>query len=260
MYTELIIRPKRVEDQIFYPDTARALVAEALDLKEGKWPASLNLLFNRDKEGKTIQGRFDRCLPDQPYSGIGLPPIVTFDGGKGFFRIYMFGEPGKEFMMLAAPIVAAAVAKHIGGPYAFDLKEGQCTLRMSPQPILYSIRRLVVTKAGKPFQHFVGVEPHAVIDQLKRILIRGLISQSRWLDLHGAKNIEHNLPEDDALGFHIFEGKSCPVTVKPGIFAASFAHLTFSMNLALSGPWMAGFLRSRGYGQIRKVILKGARS
>ena len=70
--------------------------------------------------------------------------------------------------------------------------------------------------------------------------------------------LKDEIPDEGTLGFSIFDGESCPILINERNFAAGYQQLTFSMNLELTGPWLVGQLRSRGYGQVRKVILKGS--
>ena len=252
MYSELIIRPKALENQIIYPDIARKLVGEALD-----GITVSPLLFNRQADGKTIQGRYWHEDKNHITAKMGLPPVVTFDGGMGFIRIYMIGIAGRELMSESASVIASAIAKHVGGPYSFAMNEGMCTIEPRETPVLYSARKLVMTKEPAKSQRYFKIAPTEVSDDIRRVLLRGLISQARWLDenSNGACNLEYLIPHEDSLGFFIAEGESCPILINDKNYAAGYSKLAFSMQLELMGPWSAGNLRSRGYGQIRKLIL-----
>jgi hypothetical protein len=192
-------------------------------------------------------------------SGMPLPPVVSYDGGKGFIRIYMLGEQGRKLMEEVAPVIASAVAKQVGGPYSFVLNEGMCTIKEKHTPILYSTRRIVVAKEIEEGKLFRDKEPHEVSDKLRRIIIRGLLAQARWLDENsdGKCNLESLIPHEDSIGFHIADGKQIPIVIKDKNHAWGYANLTFTLNLDLMGPWQAGRLLSHGHGRIRKVILKG---
>ncbi len=254
MYSELIIRPKALSDTIMHPDTARKLVAEALD-----GTAVPKLIFNRREDGMTISDRYICKDKSHITSGMPLPPVVSYDGGKGFIRIYMLGEQGRKLMEEVAPVIASAVAKQVGGPYSFDLNEGMCTIKEKHTPILYSTRRIVVAKEIEEGNLFRDKEPQEVSDKLRRIIIRGLLAQARWLDENsdGKCNLEGLIPHEDSIGFHIADGKQVPIVIKDKNHAWGYANLTFTLNLDLMGPWQAGRLLSHGHGRIRKVILKG---
>lgn len=250
MYTELIIRPAALADQIMYPDTARKLLAEALD---GMTVSPL--LFNRTSDGKTIQDKYWHAERNHLEAALPYPPVVYFDGGKGFLRLFMLGQPGRELMAVSASAIGTAIGRHLGGPFSFAINEGDCTIKQFHSPMLYSIRRLVVTKNPLKSQRYIKVPPADVADDLRRVILRGLLSQAKWLDAHGASRLEYAIPDEETLGFSIADGMPTPIEIKEGKLAAGYAKLVFSMNLDLGGPWFAGHLRSRGYGQIRKLIL-----
>ena len=254
MYSELIIRPKALQDKIMYPDTARSLVALALD-----GTVFNPLLLNRDSHGKTIQDKYWHEEKTNIEAALPHPPVASFDGGKGFIRIFMLGETGRDLMAETAPIVAAKLAQHLDSAYAFSINEGKCTIEERNTPVLYSIRRMVMTKNPKKGQRYFKIPPQEVSDDIRRTIMRGLLSQARWLDENtsGRYKLHNRIPDEETLGFSIFDGEPCPVLIKDNNFAYGYSNLTFSMNLDLMGPWLAGHLRSRGYGQIRKLVLKG---
>lgn len=253
MYSELIIRPKALQDQILYPDTARKLVAEALD-----GVTIPSLLFNRQSDGKTIQGRYWHEDANHLTAKMGKPPVVIFDGGKGFIRLYMLGKTGRELMQETASIIGAAVAKHVGGPYAFSMNEGDCKIEPRNTPVMYSARRIVMTKEAAKAKRYMQVPPQEASEDIRRVVLRGLISQARWLreDTDGECSLEHLIPDEDSLGFFVADGESAPVLINDNNYATGYAKLAFSMQLELAGPWYAGNLRSRGYGGIRKLVLR----
>ena len=255
MYSELIIRPKALENQILFPNTARDLVGLACkDLPINP------LVFNHDEAGKNIQGKFFHPDINNLEARLPKPPVVSFDGGKGFIRIYMLGEPGKALMEETAPLIAQALAKHLGGTYSFSLNEGKCTVEEAYNPMLYSIRRLVVSKKTDKYHPDFFSRPIADSEyDIPKMILRGLLSQAKWLDENGSFGLANRLPDLDTLGLHIAEGRPGLMKVKDGINAVGYTHLVFSMNLNLMGPWSAGLLRSRGEGAIRKLILGGAR-
>lgn len=251
MYSEFIIRPAALADKFIYPDTARKLVAEACD--------GLQLppvLFNRQADGKTLQGKYWHEDKNHIEAGLPLPPVVSYDGGKGFLKVLMFGEPGRDLMAETAAHIATAVGRHVGGAYSFMMNEGDCNIQPRSTPVLYSIRRLVASKKPEGSRQYIKTDPADVSDNLRRIILRGLISQARWMDDNGTSGLYESVPHEDSLGFHIAEGRSIPIEIKEGKLAAGYAGLTFTMNLMLVGPWFAGHLRSRGYGQIRPRVLE----
>lgn len=251
MYSEFIISPAALADQLIHPDTARKLVAEACD-----GLALPPLLFNRQEDGKTLQGKYWHEDKNHLEAGLPHPPVVSYDGGKGFLKILMFGQPGRDLMAETASDIANAIGKHLNCSYSFAMNQGDCKIEPRNTPVLYSIRRLVVSKKPEISQQYIKVAPESVSDNLRRIVMRGLISQARWLDENGASGLYYTIPDEESLGFYIAEGRPLPIEIKNGNLAAGYAGLTFSMNLMLTGPWFAGQLRSRGYGQIRRRVLE----
>jgi len=251
MYTELIIRPKSKEDIIFYPDVARAVVAESLDGIDIP-----PLLFNRDIDGKALQGRTSFKGRDHIESNIGHPPAIFFDGGKGFIRIFGLGKPGRELLHNHCGAIAQAVGKQTGSPFSTDLKHGTCGISRKGTT-LYSIRQLVIEKNPKKANKYIRVDPISVQEDIQTEIYRGLIAQAQWLDEHneqGASNLERFIPDIGTLDVDIISGESTPIPIKNNILAAGFKQLVFSMNITLTGPWLCGHLKSRGYGHIRPYI------
>jgi len=255
MYSELILKPNALADQIIYPDVARSLIAEALD--------GVNispLIFNRHGNGKTIVDRYWHDDPNHITAKLAKPPVVSFDGGKGYVRIYMLGKPGRNLMGESAHVIAKAVAKHVGGAYTFSMNEGMCKIEPRNNPVMYYTKRIVVSKSPIKSQRYVKVSPQEVSNDIRRVLLQGLISQARWLDENsdGVCNLEHLIPDEESLGFFIAEGQPAPFLINNQNYAAGYSKLAYSMQLDVSGPWAAGHLRSRGYGQIRKMIMRAS--
>ncbi|MDO8728578.1 MAG: hypothetical protein Q7K26_01655 [bacterium] len=247
MYKELLLFPEVLKGQQIYPEDARSLVAKACDGRSID-PA----IFARGPDGKTLQGRYG---DDRKGEGFGLPPSIIFDGGNGFIRIYGIGKSGTDLLAEHTASIVTALSKHLGGPYRMEFKHGDCELQMS-EPILYSIRKLIVSKKPAKLSHFFGVTAQERAPEIKKEILNGLISMARWLDedLGTPHLLEHGIPSDDSLILDILEGESVPIPIKPGIPAAAFKNITFCTNISLNGPWMAGKLRSRGYGLIRRRI------
>lgn len=247
MYKELLLFPDKLREQVVYPDVARKIVAQACDGHEID-PA----IFARDAQGKTLQGRYG---DDRKGEGFGLPPAIIFDGGMGFIRLYGIGATGTSLLSSQAMSLVSALSNHFGGPLRMEYKEGNCDLKPS-KPILYSVRRLVMAKKPSQLERFWKTNAVDRCAEVRKELLSGLISQSRWLDneLGGESNLEGRIPADDALLLDILEGESVPVEIKPGVSGMAYKNLTFCTNLELSGPWLAGKLRSRGYGMIRRRI------
>lgn len=255
MYSELIIRPKALEGTILYPDLARKIVSEAVLSQKVKIP---NLIFNRHENGKSIEGRFFHEDPNHISAKLAKPPVVSFDGGKGFIRLYMLGKTGRDLMAETAPLLSSAIAKHVGGPYGFLMNEGMCKLSVRDNPILYTTRRLMMTKSRDNNRKYENVAPQDISDEIRRVILKGLISQAKWLDedTNGECSYEHLIPDENSLGFYIAEGKSCLIMIDEKNFGSGYKNLSFSMNLEMTGPWAAGMLRSKGCGKISKLILR----
>jgi hypothetical protein len=217
------------------------------------------MVFARDAEGKTINERY----PDASgHRGQFLPAPcpIAFDGGKGFVRLYGIGKVGSNLLIDQAGALVMAMSKHFAGPIRMELKEGDCTLKMS-EPIMYTVRRLVVAKSPARANHFWNTQATERADDIRREIVRGLLGQARWIDEGLADTepncIEHAIPSEDSLMFDVLEGQSVPVEIKPGISGMAYKNVIFCTNLDLSGPWSAGKLRSRGYGLIRRYVERG---
>lgn len=236
MYLELIYRPRSLADQYLHPDQARRLVAAACD------GLHLPALFNRDDDGKTLQGRYG---DDRDGEGAGVPPLVSFDGGKGYVRLYGLGAAGRDILMAAAtPVLSALSRAH--GPTTVALLEGECQIKATGHQILHRISRLVLFKRPGPARKALVTDP-ATRDALRRAIGHGLLAQARLLG--GA--LEGSVPRDEEI--EILEGLPCPVPIQPDILAVGYKNLVVALPVRLIGPWQTGRLRSRGYGRIRPL-------
>ena len=247
MYKELLLFPEKLKGQSIYPDVARKIVAEACN------GVSINpAIFARDAQGKTLQGRYG---DDRQGEGMGVPSSIVFDGGLGFIRLYGIGQSGSDLLSDQAMLLITALSKHFGGPFRMEFKEGNCSLKMS-QPFMYTIRRLVMAKKAYQLDHFFGVSAVDRAAEVKKEILRGLVSTARWLDedLEGQSMLESQIPHEDSILLDVLEGESVPVEIKRGIPAAAFKNVTFCTNLDISGPWSVGKMRSRGYGLVRRRI------
>lgn len=247
MYKELLLFPEQLKGQTIYPDMARKIVALACNGLPVN-PA----IFARDEQGKTLQGRFG---DDRKGEGFGIPSPIVFDGGLGFIRIYGIGKTGSDLLTDQAMTLVAALSKHFNSPFRMEFKQGDCSLKMS-QPFMYGIRRLVVAKKSHQLNHFFGVSATERASEIKKEILRGLISTARWLDkdLGGQSMLESQIPSENSIILDVLEGESVPVEIKPGIPAAAFKNVVFCTNLDINGPWSVGKMRSRGYGLVRRRI------
>ena len=253
MYTELLIFPAALKDQPLSPETARELVAEATDA----FPVN-PLLFNRQPDGKTVQGFYGTAEEGE---GWGIPPLVCFGASRGCIRLVGLGPQGTALVTNDAPTVGSAVAMHLGNsPYTFRTMSGDCTVERS-HPTVYRLRRLVVSKklnainSHKDGEKFTlqSVEP-----LIRRAIIGGLISQARFLDeTCGRGGREASIGTDDMIGLRILDGQPIIGSIKKDAkaHALMIRDLLVSLDLDLNGPWFAGHLRARGYGLIRKEVL-----
>lgn len=251
MYKELLLFPETLKGQVIYPDVARKMVAQACD----QLPID-PAIFGRDAHGKPLTGRMG---DDRKGEGFGEPPAIVFDGGKGFIRLYGVGRRGSAVLTEQAMVVYLALCKHLGGPIRMEFNEGITALQMS-KPILYSMRRMVITKNPAKLSHFFRVSAMERSEEIKQEILRGLIGSARWHDQAddeaGADGVplEARIPSETSLLLDVLEGESVPIEIKPGVPGAAFKNLTFCTNLDLTGPWSVGKLRSRGYGLIRRRI------
>ncbi|WP_265307625.1 hypothetical protein [Verminephrobacter eiseniae] len=253
MYAELLIFPDALRNQPLFPDEARALVAQATDA----FPIN-PLIFNRQADGKTVQGCYGTATDGE---GWGIPPAVCFGASRGCIRLVGLGPEGVALVINEAPALGSAVAMHLGNsPYTFKTLSGDCTLERS-HPRVYRVRQLAVSKklnainAHKDGDAFTiqSVEP-----LIRRAVLGGLLGQARFLDdacAHG--NREAAIGTDDMVGLRVLDGKAILGRIKKDakVHALIVRDLVISLDLDLGGPWYAGHLRSRGYGLIRKEVL-----
>lgn len=260
MYSEFMVWPASLKDDIVYPEEARRLVALACD---GKNIAPE--IFNRDASGKTRQGAFGHTADGEGY---GKPPLVMFGGGKGLIRLYGLGATGSELLLSQSPRIATALSEHLKTAYRFTIQQGQCRILGDDGPLLrpvsYRIKTLVIAKKRPDIDAILqGDQPtlEKLTPFIERHIVRGIIGQSRFLDDDCATPVvrEGAIPRDETLAIRVTAGKPCwvPIVVKDGrnsVHALGVRNLEFSMRLSLDGPWAVGALRSRGFGMIRGAI------
>ena len=237
-YTELFFRSKAFGDDPIWPDIARKMLAEALDGEKIS-----PVFFHRDHKG-SIQGRIG---DDRNGEGMGLPPSVIFDGGRGFVRLYGVGQEGVETLALSLPTVLSALNRHLGSPVLLEMRQGSLDIKATGYGVLHSIHRLVVSKKS-------GFPDDDYQEKMKREIVRGLVSCAR---IH-APHFESLIPSESEI--EVLEGVPCAVEIKPGIMAGAVKNVVVAMPIRLSGPWSVGRLRSRGYGLIRSVTPRGPRT
>lgn len=237
MYRELILRPSGLSGRHIAPDEARRLLSEAI----GNAPID-PLIFNKDAQGRNLQGRFG---DDREGQGWGVAPAITFDGGLGFFRLYGFGEHGCDVLATASPHLMRALSA-LYGPTAVSLAAGELGIQHEGHGVLHRIRRLIVSK--KPGRRIDGsITDPGVVEAIRHQIIGGLTTQSHLC----APGTLGAIPMDDAID--VLEGQPVPIAIRPGIFVSAYKNVVVSMPVRLRGPWLAGHLRSIGYGYIRPV-------
>jgi len=237
VYRELILRPSGLSGKHIAPDEARRLLSEAIG------NAAIDpLIFNKDAQGRNLQARFG---DDREGQGWGAAPAIAFDGGLGFIRLYGFGQHGSDVLATASPTLMLALSK-LYGPVSVSLAEGDVGIKPEGHGVLHRIRRLIVSK--KPGRRIDGpVTEPSVIDAIRRQVIGGLTTQAH-LCAPGALGA---IPLDDAI--EVLEGQPVPIAIRPGIFVSAYKNVVISMPVRLRGPWLAGHLRSIGYGYVRPV-------
>ncbi len=244
MYAELILRPQRLAEQVIYPDQARKLVAAAVGAYAPQGDpraAAFQRFFGRDEQGKTLQGRIG---DDREGQGFGRAPEIVFDGGRGFLRVYGIGAAGAELLLtLSTDLYRAISAAH--GVAQQQLNQGTCEIdrNVKGQMVPHRIRLMVASK--RPGDRLGGLESDRTLSLLRRHIAGGLISQSELLGR------AMQIPRDEEI--EILEGRSYPVPIREGVIASGLKDVVFAMPCRLKGPWLAGHLRSRGYGFMRPV-------
>jgi len=239
MYTELILRPSGLANQAIYPDVARKFFAAALDGVEVD-PA----LFARDAQGRTLQGVIGHVKEG---TGFGRAPRIVTDAGSGFLRLYGIGQEGSDLLIRhLGPIYSAISRKY--GPTAQELRQGECKIDFTGYMVPHRIRLLVVNK--RP--HFRAQEINGneqAVGLIRRQIVAGLVSQAELV------SCAQKLPRDEEID--VLEATPYPIPIREGIFASGYKNVVFAMPSRLSGPWLAGHLRSRAYGFMRAQIPGG---
>lgn len=249
MYRECIFRIRDKRDEIIYSSNARSIVASVLDGEK-----DVAAFFQRDELGKTLQGKVG-------FNGPGFPPPIVYDGGKGFLRVYGFGSTGHELLDMATPKILRGLTKMFGATTC-EMKEGYNTISTSEsdeQGHVYTIRRMVVAKKVRTIRKFFKTPISEVREEVAHIIARGLYSTAATLDQEhlpasvneNARNLVSRLPYEKNI--MIMDGTPCPVMIGDKIPAAAYANVVFYAPVRMYGLWQAGFLRSRGFGLIRKI-------
>jgi hypothetical protein len=242
-YQEVIFRPLSMQATAptIWPDQARAMVGKALHGIEFD-----RRLFHHNADGTAIMGAFrsfrDASEPSG-WAGWSLPPIVLFDGGRGFVRLYGLGEEGSKLLRNETPkIFSGLVREH--GPVAVDMREGENEIRYAGYAIPHRIRSLVVSKS--PRVRYAGpVSDPRVCAVIRRQIAHGLEAQCELLGMD-ARDVPRNEEID------ILEGEPTGgVAIASGLPVSSYKNLVVSMPVRLVGPWTVGLLRSHGCGMIR---------
>jgi hypothetical protein len=253
MYTELLIFPEALRGKPLFPDVARELVAEATDAF-----AVDPLLFNRQPDGKTVQGCYGTVRDGE---GWGVPPAVCFGASRGCIRLIGLGPTGASAVTEAAPTLGAAIAMHLGNsPYTFKTLSGNCSVARS-HPTVYRVRQLAVSKKLQTINRHKEEDVltlQSVDPLIRRALIGGLLSQARYLDdACPGEGREAAIGTDEMIGLRVLDGRPVIGRIKKDVKAHALIvrDLVVSLDLDLKGPWFAGHLRSRGYGLIRKELL-----
>ena len=244
MYKELLIHPECLREKSVLPWCARQLAAAACDA----FPVD-PAIFQRGADGKNLQAVYGRVDDGE---GWGVPPKIFFGGGKGFLRITGLGEEGVRLLDAEAATLATAIANYLGSPYTFRLNQGECTVSRS-RPTLYRINNLALSKKMPVINAHRGSNGNkctleSVEPLIRRAIIGGIVSQARYLGL------EREIGTDDMLGLRILDGAPTMMRIKKEVrlHALVVGNLVFSIDLDLNGPWLAGTLRSRGFGLIRR--------
>lgn len=239
MYVELILRPQRLADQVIYPDQARKLIAAAIGAHAPE-QARFQRFLGRDGQGKTLQGRIG---DDRNGEGFGRAPEIAFDGGRGFIRVYGIGADGGELLLsLATDLYRAVASEH--GVTQQQLQQGDCEIEFKGFMVPHRIRLMVACK--RPGDRLEGIESERTAALLRRHIVGGLVSQSELLGMS-----RRQVPKDSDV--EILEGRPYPVPIRDHVFASGLKDVVFAMPCRLKGPWLAGHLRSRGYGFMRAV-------
>jgi hypothetical protein len=239
MYSELILRPSGFANQVIYPDLARKFVAAALN-----GVAVDPALFARDADGRTLQGVMGHVKDG---GGFGRAPKIVTDGGAGFLRIYGIGQDGSDLLIRHLGHIYASISQKYG-PTVQELRQGQCRIDLTGYMTTHRIRLLVVNK--RPHFRAQEIEGNEqAVNLIRRQIVAGLVSQAELV------GCAQKLPRDEEID--VLEATPYPIPIREGIFASGYKNVVFAMPSRLIGPWLAGHLRSRGYGFMRAQMPNG---
>jgi hypothetical protein len=256
-YKEVLIFLEEIKDKVIYPEIARKTVGEACRDME------INpLIFNHAADGRSIHQQFGVTTKDDQTQGFGGVPAVVFNGGKGFIRMYGFGESGRDVLSSESLKIVQGVSDLLNKSlFRVEVKEGNCEVEPENDMRLYRIRNLCLTKylpkLNREFMDggkLLPVEDPRVAQHISKTIYRGLIGQAMMLDEEMGSLLEMSFPEFDDFECQILAGELKIGKVKKNV-TALFAHnLVFATPLKFTGPWFTGRLRSHGYGQVLKHI------
>lgn len=242
MYTELILRPARLAKQAIHSDQARKIMAGVMDGDSSIDPA----LFGRGADGKTLQGSIGHIKDG---TGFGMAPEIVFDGGLGFLRVYGIGHSGCNLLVRHLGQIYSSVSRQYG-PTTQELRQGKCEIQSTGYMVPHHIRTLIVSK--RPKTRAQSIEDHEdAVALIRRQIVAGLTSQA---DIVGDAQ---KIPDDASI--EILSAMPYAVPIRDAIYAASYKNVVFAIPARLNGPWLAGHLRSRGYGLMRPALQKGGR-
>lgn len=260
MYLELLIFPEVLSGNEVPHRTARSTVAKACEA----FPIDPKV-FARSEDGKTLT----EIYPGLGENGKALPkpPLVTFRGGTGMFRITGLGIEGVTLLRNNAQMLCTALGEHFKTPYKFRLNEGHCTLEqlhghvkpyfMPTMAVMDKVKHWIKLTPGKdsPDRRLITLDD--IRPQIIQEIREGLLAQCRCMDesyreagLPHLANLEAELGTDEMLNIEVHEGKPNFQPIRPGDpLKALFANdIVVTMAVKLGGPWYFGRLRSRGHG------------
>lgn len=260
MYLELLVFPQVLAGKEVPHRTARSTVAKACEA----FPLDPRL-FSRDESGKTLT---------EIYSGLGengkalpKPPLVTYRGGNGFFRITGLGLEGVRLVREHAQLLCQALGEHFQSPYTFRLNEGDCkaeqlhghvnTYFVPTMAVMSKVHRWdkLTPPKGSPDHRKITLDD--LRDHIHREIREGLLAQCRFMDdsyreagRADMATLQSELGTDDMLNIEIHEGSPNFQAMRPGdsLKALFVNDLVFTAAVKLTGPWHFGRLRSRGHG------------
>ena len=254
MFYELKLFLSDMKDVLIYPDMARKMVAEACD----EMPVDPEI-FARDSLGRTLNAWYGRSTSERNPTlfprRVGIPPLVAFDGSKGMVRLYGYGKTGAAILQKNAPLIMTALSRHTKSACRIEENVGDFKLKLG-QPEIFMIRRLVMAKKRTGYDRFNGTTAVDRADDVRNAIYDGILSQAYFIDEQGGMQNDEfligHIPKLESMRIEVFEGESIGQEIKPGINASAYKNVVFAANLELAGPWMAGKMRSRGNGFIRK--------